>query len=1305
MIFTHLSFVHRCAGCYSAAVAATAALVFIAVSLRAQNPIDGFAPSLTAGANTPQVWSVSTRPDGDIIVGGHFSAVDSVGRVNLARLRPNGVVVAFTTISNAAPSDVIYQTALQSDGKILITGNFNAISGQPRSQLARLNADGSLDPNFAPVAGGGSYIWKLKLQSDGKILVSGDFNQIAGQNRSGFARLNGNGSIDAAFSPNPNALVSAIAELPDGKLIVGGAFTQIAGQSRPRIARLNVDGSLDPTFNPPVVPGEVTSVVVQPDGRIVIGGSFLQIDGQSRTNLARLETNGSLDLSFNPSPNLVVHALALQPDGKILVAGGFTKLGSTNQRHIGRVNPDGSPDASFLNYSLPNLAVEMVSVESDGKILIGGSFTKLGAEPRSGFAKLHADGSLDSTFQYFGIMNGDVSALALQSDNVVHMGGRFQVNAFSGGLESLKPNVSVTNHALMIGSAGAAAFALAVQPDGKTIVGGTFTSFEGTARNRLGRFNANGSVDTTFIPSADHYVYGLALQPDGKILVGGEFLTLNSRPHSRLGRLRSDGSIDDAFAPDINAAVGSIVLQPDGKILIGGLFTQVNGKPRNYLARLNADGTLDEAFNPNMGDAVWAIALRPNGKILVGGQFTSVNSNPNCHRLALLNSDGSLDATFLPDFNDIVYSIALFADGSFCVGGKFSLVGANTRVGFAKFGADNVLDPIYRAASDAIVEALVVQPDGKVMASGFFTLLNGTPRSRVARLSAHARATQLLEVNSTGTQISWTLGGSSPVSNWVRFESSTDNTSWTDLGLASFSNGSWRLAIPAGLPVGNVYVRARGVVPSSIFSSSSINESVRLAYIARNSVAPAIAMHPANRTITAGASTTFSIAATGTAPLSYQWQRQPAGTGSFSNLSNSGNYAGTTTTTLSLTGASIAMHGDQFRCVVSNGVSPNATSNAASLTVNAVDLNVAPTISAQPVNETQSDGLDVTFTVAASGFPTPSYQWQRKPAGAGSFVDIPNSGGYSGATSTVLRIAAIAPAMSDDQFRVVVRNGVGPDLVSTAVSLTVRYARLSNVSVRSAAGTGSQTLIVGFVVGGSSSMQLLVRGIGPTLGTFGVSGALADPRLLLFAGGGTAPIDQNDNWGGTADLAGVFVRTGAFSLAATSLDAALLRRTDVGGYSTHVSSTSGTGVALVEGYDADATPGAARLINVSARTQVGSGGEVLIAGFVIAGNTPKTVLIRAIGPTLTTFGVTGVLADPQLHLFQQAIVAPLSQSDDWNGTPELVNAFNAVGAFALPATSKDAALLATLPPGAYTAQCSGVGGTTGVALVEVYVLP
>jgi hypothetical protein len=264
---------------------------------------------------------------------------------------------------------------------------------------------------------------------------------------------------------------------------------------------------------------------------------------------------------------------------------------------------------------------------------------------------------------------------------------------------------------------------------------------------------------------------------------------------------------------------------------------------------------------------------------------------------------------------------------------------------------------------------------------------------------------------------------------------------------------------------------------------------------------------------------------------------------------------------------------------------------------------------------------------------------------------------------------------------------------------TTLAARLSSLSARGMAGSGDQTLIVGFATSGSGTKQLLLRGVGPGLTPFGVSGAVADPALTLFNAAGTV-LQQNNDWGGTATLTNIFPQVWAFPLSPNSKDAALLATLPPAAYTAHLTAQGGTGVALLEAYDADSGTPTTRLASLSVRNQVGTGDNVLIAGFAITGNVSRTVLIRGIGPTLARYGVSGVLANPQLQVFQGNTL--LAQNDDWGSDATLATMAAQVNAFALDANSKDAALLLTLPPGAYTAQVSGVGNTTGVALVEIY---
>ncbi|MCX6954766.1 MAG: immunoglobulin domain-containing protein [Verrucomicrobia bacterium] len=278
----------------------------------------------------------------------------------------------------------------------------------------------------------------------------------------------------------------------------------------------------------------------------------------------------------------------------------------------------------------------------------------------------------------------------------------------------------------------------------------------------------------------------------------------------------------------------------------------------------------------------------------------------------------------------------------------------------------------------------------------------------------------------------------------------------------------------------------------------------------------------------------------------------------------------------------------------------------------------------------------------------------------------------------------------------------------------IRTDRLANISTRGRAGPGDDVMIAGFVLTGTAPRPVLVRAIGPTLGGFGVPGTLADPRLELYRG--STKLSENDNWSSANDLVATTARLGGFALAAGSADAALLLTLDPGAYSAQVSGPGGSvGNALVEVYDAGTTPSpgtaAPRLVNIATRGRLASADDTLIAGIVITGNAPKRLLVRAIGPGLAAFGVTGTLVDPVLTLTGPTASGPgtLAANDDWaspaTGGPtaaEIAAASVATGAFALPNGSKDACLLLTLAPGNYTAQVTGKNNGTGVALIEVY---
>ncbi|MBL0025187.1 MAG: T9SS type A sorting domain-containing protein [Saprospiraceae bacterium] len=243
-------------------------------------------------------------------------------------------------------NDLIQRIAIQNDGKIIIVGRFNSYNGTSRNRVARLNADGSLDETFNPGTGANDDVWSSAIQSDGRIIIGGNFTSVNEMSRNRIARLNADGSLDGTFNPgtgaNDDVWSSAIQS--DGRIIIGGNFTTYGGTARNRITRLNPDGSLDASFNPNTgVNDRVRSSAIQTDGKIIIGGLFTFVNGTSRNRVARLNTDGSLDITFNPGTGAdeFVYTITIQSDRKIIIGGNFTLYNGTGRNRIARIITDG----------------------------------------------------------------------------------------------------------------------------------------------------------------------------------------------------------------------------------------------------------------------------------------------------------------------------------------------------------------------------------------------------------------------------------------------------------------------------------------------------------------------------------------------------------------------------------------------------------------------------------------------------------------------------------------------------------------------------------------------------------------------------------------------------------------------------------------------------------------------------------------------------------------------------------------------------------------------------------------------------
>ena len=800
----------------------SAVLLASATAAFAQFPsaADGFDPNLDGN-----VYAVAQQPDGKLILAGQFSLVRPNGlggttRNNLARFNPDGTVDAsFDPNTNGAVRAVM----LQPDGKILVGGDFTtlqpngAATATTRNRLARLNADGTLDVAFNPNIGGTTpqvyvpQVFALLLQADGRIVVGGNFTSVTPTptgptfQRNRLARLNADGSLDAAFDPNANNLVFALAQHGDGKIVVAGGFTSFQANgattatTRNRIARLNSDGTPDSDFDPNF-DNRATALAIQRDGKILVGGDFSLVQpigtdpAVTHNRLVRLNVDGTLDTAFTGNASGNIAALAVQPDGSILAGGSFTTVWSasttiSNRAYLARFKPDGNVDLTF--YAGMNSIVDAFAFQPDGKLVIAGAFTAL--QPvgstasilRNRVARLNPNGSLDATFNLDAA--GRPLVEAVQKDGKLVIGGSFTSvgGATHNHLARLNPDGSVDP--TFNPNLNGLVLAMVIQPDDqKIIVGGTFTTIGGETRNYIARLNADGTLDSGFDPNANAQITAVALQSNGRILLGGAFVTLQpngaaaSSTRTFVARLNADGTLDTAFHPNTNATVRAIAVQSDGKILLGGSFSSLTANvdvtpvvsgttttiptgtvtPRNSIARVNADGSIDAAFDPNLSGAVNTFALQSDGKIIVGGEFTALRPNGATttvvrNHLARLNTDGTVDSAYDPNVGNLVLTTALQADGKLLVGGPFISVqpAGDADWTLRKYAArlettgkvDTTFNLDLNELSGNRVDSWLVLSDGRILIGGAFTSLQ--PIGATARVPRNHFA----RLNANGT--------------------------------------------------------------------------------------------------------------------------------------------------------------------------------------------------------------------------------------------------------------------------------------------------------------------------------------------------------------------------------------------------------------------------------------------------------------------------------------------------------------------------------------------------------------------------
>ncbi|HBE82436.1 MAG TPA: hypothetical protein DDW24_06620, partial [Blastocatellia bacterium] len=567
-----------------------------------------------------------------VVVGGHFTTVGGLPRNRLVRFNANGSVdPTFAPDVDSA----VFGIAIQPDGKVLIAGQFNNVNGQPRWRFARLNVDGSLDNTFnvnAAYPGSNGTTYSIHVQADGKIIVCGGFSRFGDPNitRSNIVRLNPNGTVDNSFSPNFGSATYDARIQPDGKILVVGLFTTVNGANAQRIVRLNMNGTVDTGFVGSA--GDtILDVDLQPDGKMVIVGSFTSVNGFPSINrIANLYPDGRLNTDTNTtvlgSPPATMLSLG---NGMTLLGGGFTSVGGAARQGMARVGWTGANDSAFANPQLTGW-VYSLAVQQDGNYLAGGDFTSAGGTPQAKLARITPSGSIDGSFAPTFDTSGWVNAIAVQGDGKIVIGGGFTtVNGVSKG-RIARLNATGSLDSSFTATADFYVDVIAIQSDGKIVIGGAFENVNGSPRAGIARLNANGTLDTSFNPVLNGIVRELLdikIDKNGKILIAGAFTGVNGNARTNIARLNADGSFDASFInPNLDGAVHNIAETVLGTIYISGNFENVGGAPHAKIALLNTDGSVNPQFaNTTANDKILAMTLRRDGKIMVGGYFTAIN--------------------------------------------------------------------------------------------------------------------------------------------------------------------------------------------------------------------------------------------------------------------------------------------------------------------------------------------------------------------------------------------------------------------------------------------------------------------------------------------------------------------------------------------------------------------------------------------------------------------------------------------------------------------------------------------------------
>ena len=703
-----------------------------------------------------------------------------------------GIDSSFSTgrILNGSGAATVY-TAVETSSGLIVAGDFTTVGGILRGRIARLTSSGGLDQNFAVGEGANAPIRAVVVQSDGKVLIGGEFTTFDGVTRNRIARLNSDGTLDSNFNPgsgvNGTVHCLALSTYYTGGVLVGGEFTTANNVSRNRIARFDSrTGAHDTSFNPGTgANGPVYAILANAsswssDG-IYVGGDFTSFNGTARGRFARISQSGQL-ASFNtglgfdgPVYVIAAEGTSFSSNAGILIGGDFNSFDGIARTKLARLNTSWFSSNStldqffkvWLDGAVRSIAVSSMSSLSS-RALIAGDFQMVDGIARSRVARLTIAGSsfgsssgsaaaVDASFNQGQSVDASVRSIISMKDTRVVVGGSITnigsspsgpVARLYGDYGSNLPTAPVVLAVQTLSSTQ-----VALEWSGATMASGynIDTSSDGGATwTRVATATASPRIVGSLTAGALH-----SFRIQSTNYNGSSALTAPVSATTALAVWSGPGSAGDLpVAP--NSTVETIALQPDGRILIAGSFTSIAGVSRNRIARLNADMTLDTTFDPGAGpnSTVDDVCVQQDGRILIVGSFSQF-AGVDRRYVARLNADGSLDASF--DIgtgpSSSAECIALTPDGRILVGGWFTTFSGYSQDHIARLNANGSLDLTFRATANSVVYDVEVLSDGRFYIGGSFSTVNGLSRSGVARILANGEIDTSFSPGSGGTSV------------------------------------------------------------------------------------------------------------------------------------------------------------------------------------------------------------------------------------------------------------------------------------------------------------------------------------------------------------------------------------------------------------------------------------------------------------------------------------------------------------------------------------------------------------------------